>query len=52
MGFLLKSRVSEIHVKQIRVNQGVGVQFFEMRTHNTKDIFLENYVWLLFHTGL
>ena len=25
MGFLLKSRVSEIHVKRIRVNQGVGV---------------------------
>ena len=32
-GFFLKSRVSEIHVNQIRVNQGVGVykKFFEIK---------------------
>ena len=38
-GNLLKSRVSEIHVKQIRINQGVGVSGLYMKISLIKEDF-------------
>ena len=46
---LLKSRISEIHVKRIRVNQGVGVlpkmEFVWLLSHNTVEV-LKDWVYL------
>ena len=53
-GNRLKSRVSEIHVKQIHVNQGLGIptilvnkQFFGNFTFKMASIQLEKFEWQL-----